>query len=129
MLVAVASVVVLSAVGALEFFAFFLLLWWVPFLILPALGAAVGGVGGLLERRSRRPVEWLRKEKELLEALARRGELSPAGAALETSLSVAEADRMLSGLARDGHVEVRAREGRLAYALWSADRRELEETA
>jgi hypothetical protein len=42
---------------------------------------------------------------------------------------VAEADRMLSGLARDGHVEVRARDGRLSYALWDADRRELEERA
>jgi DNA-binding IclR family transcriptional regulator len=86
-------------------------------------------VGDVLETRARRPVEGARKEKELLEALARWGELSPARAALETSLSVAEADRMLSGLAKDGHVEVRARDGRLGYALWEHDRRELEERA
>jgi DNA-binding IclR family transcriptional regulator len=65
------------------------------------------------------------KERELLEALARHGEISPALAALETSLTVAEANRMLSDLASSGHVEVRAREGRLGYALWERDRREL----
>jgi hypothetical protein len=32
---------------------------------------------------------------------------------------------MLSDLAKDGHIEVRAREGRLGYALWEGDRREL----
>jgi hypothetical protein len=75
--------------------------------------------------RERGKVDDGRKEKELLEALARHGELTPARAALETSLGVAEADRMLSGLAKDGHIELRAREGRLEYALWDADRREL----
>ena len=122
----VAGVLLFSAVGgAFHFFPFFLLLWWVPFLLLPA----VRGVGEVFEARARRPVEGERKEKELLEALARWGELSPARAALETSLSVAEADRMLSGLAKDGHVEVRARDGRLGYSLWEHDRRELEERA
>ena len=48
-------------------------------------------------------------------------------AALETSLTVAEANRMLSDLANSGHVEVRAHEGRLGYALWERDRRELAE--
>jgi hypothetical protein len=61
------------------------------------------------------------KEKELLEALGRRGELTVAGTALETSLSVEEANRMLSGLAAKGHLEVRVRDGRLLYALWERD--------
>ena len=51
--------------------------------------------------------------------------ITAARAALETSLSVSEADEMLSELAKDGHVEVRAREGRLGYALWEHDRKEL----
>jgi len=53
------------------------------------------------------------KEQELLEALGRSpsGELTAAGAALETSLSVKEADLMLSGLAAKGHLRVRTREG------------------
>ncbi|MDQ3791833.1 MAG: hypothetical protein M3341_04185, partial [Actinomycetota bacterium] len=75
--------------------------------------------------RSRRVVDGDLKEKELLGALDRHGELTAARAALETSLSVSEADRMLSELAKEGHVEVRAREGRLGYALWEHDRNEL----
>jgi hypothetical protein len=66
-----------------------------------------------------------RKERELLEALARYGEISPARAALETTRSVSEADGMLSELAKNGHIEVRAHEGTLGYALWEHDRREL----
>jgi capsular polysaccharide biosynthesis protein len=61
------------------------------------------------------------KEKELLEALGRRGALTVAGVALETSLTVEEADRMLSALAAKGHVEVTVERGRLLYALWDRD--------
>ena len=60
-------------------------------------------------------------EKELLGALARRGALTAAGAALETSLTVEEADRMLSALAAKGHLEVRVARGRLLYSLWEGD--------
>jgi hypothetical protein len=58
------------------------------------------------------------KERELLLALERHGEITAARAALETSLGVAAAEEMLSELANDGHVRVAAREGTLAYALW-----------
>jgi hypothetical protein len=61
------------------------------------------------------------KEKELLEALRRRGALTAAGVALETSLSVEEADRMLSALAAQGHLEVRVEHGRLLYSFWESD--------
>jgi len=108
-----------------HFFPFFLFFWVIPFFLVPALVLSVRSVALFLEGRARRPVDDGRKEKELLEALARHGELTPARAALETTLSVSEADRMLSGLAKDGHIEVRAREGRLGYALWDRDRREL----
>jgi hypothetical protein len=109
----------------LDFFLFFLLFWAIPFFVVPALALSMRSVAHFVEGRARRPVDDGRKEKELLEALARHGELTPARAALETSLSVAEADGVLSGLAKDGHIEVRARDGRLGYALWDADRREL----
>ena len=99
--------------------------WMIPFLLVPALGLSVRGIAGLLEARSRRPADNERKERELLEALARYGEITPARAALETTLSVSEADQMLSELAKNGHIEVCAREGRLGYALWEHDRREL----
>ena len=116
-----------SVAGAFDFFPFpfFFFFWMVPFFLVPALGLSVRSVAGLLEARAQRPVDEGRKEKELLGALARHGELTPARAALETSLSVAEADRMLSELAKDGHIEVHAREGRLGYALWDRDQREL----
>ena len=62
------------------------------------------------------------KEQELLEALGRSpsGELTAAGAALETSLTVEEADRMLFRLAAKGHLRVRASEtgGGLFYSFW-----------
>ena len=61
------------------------------------------------------------KEKELLEALGRRGALTVAGAALETSLTVGEADRVLSALAAKGHLEVGVERGRLLYSLWEGD--------
>lgn len=112
-------------VGAFDFFPFFFLFWMIPFFLVPALGLSARSVAGLFEARAQKPVDEGRKEKEVLEALARHGELTAARAALETSLSVAEADEMLSGLAKDGHIEVRAREGRLGYALWDTDRREL----
>lgn len=64
------------------------------------------------------------KEKELLRALERLEEITAARAALETPLSIAEAEGMLATLASAGHVEVRARDGTLAYALRAADRRE-----
>ena len=109
------------------------LIWAVPFFLMPAFVAVARGLTGLAEDRTRersgRVTAQESKERELLEALARRGELSPALAALETSLTVAEADRMLSDLANDGHVEVRAHEGRLGYALWERDRRELTDGA
>jgi hypothetical protein len=41
-----------------------------------------------------------------------------AGVALETSLSVEQAERMLSELAGKGHLEVRVEHGRLFYSLW-----------
>lgn len=118
----------LMAGPAFRFFPLlFLLIWAVPFLVAPVFVAVVRGFTELTETRARKggTVTEESKERELLEALARRGELSPALAALETSLSVAEANRMLSDLANSGHVEVRAREGRLGYALWERDRREL----
>ena len=113
---------------AFHFFPFFLILA-VPFLLVPVLAAAGRGFAGVAEARTRerkdRATSEESKERELLGALARRGELSPALAALETSLTVAEADRMLSGLAESGHLEVRAHEGRIGYSLWEQDRRQL----
>jgi hypothetical protein len=123
---AVGVMVFFFAAAPFDLFPFIFFFWWmILFFLVPAIGLSAGGIAGLVEARSRQPLDNESKEKELLEALAQHGEITGAKAALETSLSVSEADRMLSGLAKDGHVEVRAREGRLVYALWEHDRREL----
>jgi hypothetical protein len=120
------GVVIFSlAVATFDFFPFFMFFWMIPFFLAPAIVLSVRGLAGLVEGRSGRAPDKDLREKELLEVLARHGEITAARAALETSLSVAEADRMLSELAKDGHVEVRAREGRLGYALWEQVRKEL----
>jgi capsular polysaccharide biosynthesis protein len=61
------------------------------------------------------------KEQELLLALGRRGKLTAVEAALESSLSVEEANRMLFDLAAKGHLQVIVEHGRLYYAFWERD--------
>jgi hypothetical protein len=58
------------------------------------------------------------KEQELLEALDRRGKLSALQVAMETSLSVEEANRMLHELAVRGHLEITVKSGKLVYGFW-----------
>jgi ATP/maltotriose-dependent transcriptional regulator MalT len=73
--------------------------------------------------QSRRAVPGTReKEKEILGALEERGELTPATAAMRTSLTVEEAAKMLEGLAAKGHLRVLNRDGVLAYTLFENDR-------
>jgi hypothetical protein len=106
-------------------------LWWLVFvfgwMIFPAFGLLVRGIAGLSEGPDEPAVA--RGERELLEALQRRGELTPAQAAMETSLTVNEADKMLEDLAAKGHLDVKVRGGGLFYGLWEngsgAGRREL----
>ena len=58
------------------------------------------------------------KERELLSAMRDNGgSITPAEAAMETSLTVREADQMLSELAGGGHLAVESKEGSLFYAL------------
>ncbi|MDQ3375440.1 MAG: hypothetical protein M3533_00905 [Actinomycetota bacterium] len=104
-------------------------LWWIFttyfWIAFPALGLLGSGISGLGEERRSRPAA-VDPERELLAALRDRGEMTPAGAAAETSLSVDEADRRLRGLAEAGHLEMRVRGGGLFYALWEAEKRRIE---
>ncbi len=63
------------------------------------------------------------KEKELLLALEKRGELTPATAAMRTSLTIDEASKLLDRLASRGHLRVLDREDAVAYALPEKGRR------
>jgi hypothetical protein len=99
-------------------------LWWIFttyfWVAFPALGMLGSGLAGLGEEWRAR-AEAVDPERELLVALLSHGEMTPAGAAAETSLSVDEADRRLRELAEAGHLEVRVRGGGLFYALWEAE--------
>ncbi len=63
------------------------------------------------------------KEKQLLLALEERGELTPATAAMRTSLTIEEASRMMEKLAARGHLQVLNREGVPAYTLFEKEQR------
>jgi capsular polysaccharide biosynthesis protein len=78
----------------------------------------VGQAGILSRRHSDYSIVERIKEKELLRALGRRGKLTAVGAALETSLSVEEANRMLFELAARGQLEVTVEDGKLLYSFW-----------
>jgi hypothetical protein len=66
-------------------------------------------------RRAAQPPD---KERELLSAIRDSGgAITPAEAAMETSLTVREADRMLSELAGGGHLSVESAGGTLRYSL------------
>ena len=98
-------------------------LWFTYFwVIFPAFGLLIRSIAGLSEGEGRGEIPGgTNKERELLGALQEHGELTPAQAAMETSLSVAEADRMLRELAEGGHLDVRVRGGGLFYSLWERD--------
>jgi hypothetical protein len=114
------------------------------FRILPELGTSIGrildiaflwlvllsffllfnGLRGLLSVRGRRKQPSVvvgSGERELLGALREHGELTPAEAAMETSLTVAEADSLFKELAEGGHLQIRVRGGGLSYSLWGRE--------
>ncbi|MGH3147618.1 MAG: hypothetical protein ACRDTR_17635, partial [Rubrobacter sp.] len=97
--------------------------WWV----VPLVGAAVPIALVLAQNRTPRDREGLAetKERELLDALRELSELTPTTAAMLTTATVSEASEILENLARAGHLEAQAREGRLVYALREGDRRGL----
>ena len=91
-----------------------------PFLIAAAalLGKGIGEFAKTRRALSKPPGG----ERELLSAIRDNGgSITPAEAAMETSLTVREADAMLSELAGGGHVAVKSRNGALFYSLPSRD--------
>jgi DNA-binding CsgD family transcriptional regulator len=91
--------------------------WWV----VPLLGVAGPLALAALQRSGsvpEKPDSRGSGERELLKALAERGEMmTPAAAAMRTSLTVDEASRVLDGLAAGGHLEPRTEDGVVAYLL------------
>jgi hypothetical protein len=81
--------------------------------------AALLGKGMSDLQKQKRAVEPpVSKERELLSAIRDNGgSITPTEAAMETSLTVREADGMLSELAGGGHLAVQSRDGALFYVL------------
>ncbi len=101
-----------AAVGltAGELVAFFVFMF--PASVLLALGLS------RLEQQRKVVSPRVSKERELLSAIRNNmGNITPAEAAMETSLTVSEADKMLSELAAGGHLQVESSEGTLVYRL------------
>ncbi len=85
---------------------------WIPTAVLFTLG--------FRQLRARRSASTRLKsggEKQLLIVLRNVGSITPIQAALETSLTVDEAEEILSRLANRGHLHVQSRDGTLYYLL------------
>jgi DNA-binding CsgD family transcriptional regulator len=98
--------------------------WWLALVCATAAPVALAILdrpGPTLEKADVRKV----KEREILQALAERGALTTTTAAMRTSLTVDEASKMLEGLARKGHLELRMDSGAMSYALQQRDTHEL----
>ncbi len=98
--VAVGLVVILPILlSAPLFFTVLSDVWWIfmtyAWAVFPAFGLLIRGILGFFDNEDR-PTSGNGKERELLGALREYGELAPARAAMETSLTVSEADEMLS---------------------------------
>ncbi len=118
--------VVVASVCVLFLFTSF---WWLIFFfgwaIFPAFGLLLRGIAGLSDGGGEAQISGGgSKERELLGALREHEEITPTRAAMETSLTVEEADDMLRELAAKGHLDVRVRGGGIFYGLWRADEAE-----
>jgi hypothetical protein len=92
----------------------------VPFFVFmfPASVLLALGLSRLEQQRRKAVSPRIGKERELLSAMRNNtGSITPAEAAMETSLTVSEADEMLSELAAGGHLQVESSEGTLVYRL------------
>ena len=101
----------------------------VPFFVFmfPASVLLALGLSRLEHQRRKAISPRVSKERELLLAMRNnKGSITPAEAAMETSLTVSEADKMLSELAGGGHLHVESSEGTLVYRLPGKHELELE---
>ena len=92
----------------------------VPFFVFmfPASVLLALGFSRLEQQRRKAVSPRVSKERELLLAMRNNmGSITPAEAAMETSLTVSEADKMLSELSAGGHLQVESSEGTLVYRL------------
>jgi hypothetical protein len=104
-------------------------LWWLVLVF----GVAVPPLFVALQNRRTRPdskrtADYNNKEeRELIDVLRERGEITPASAAMPTTLTADRASGILEALTGKDRLEARARDGTLVYAPSERDRRSFEE--
>ena len=87
-------------------------------LMIPAVALLADAIQDAARRRRAISSPPANRERELLSAIRDNGgSITPAEAAMETSLTVGEADQMLSELAGGGHLFVESAGGTLRYSL------------
>ena len=97
-------------------------------LMIPAVALLADAFQDAARRRRALSSPPANRERELLSAIRDNGgSITPAEAAMETSLTVREADWMLSELAGGGHLSVESAEGTLRYSLPGRRTTELDE--
>ncbi len=94
--------------------------WWLVLLFGTAAPIALVAMRGWASSKAA-GVDAGRAEREVLGALREHDELTPTAAAMLTPLTAAEATKTLEKLVREGHLEARARDGAVAYALREGD--------
>jgi hypothetical protein len=86
-------------------------------LMIPAVALLADAIQDAARRRRALASPPANRERELLSAIRDNGgSITPAEAAMETSLTVRDADRMLSELAGGGHLTVESMGGTLRYS-------------
>ena len=98
-------------------------LWWLVLVFGTAVPLLLVAVRSRMARAGGDLPQDHKDERELLDVLRERGELTPVSAAMLTTLTVDGASAVLEALTRKGHLEARARDGTLVYALRERDRR------
>ena len=95
--------------------------WWTLDLwalsVVPSVVLVARGIWQIGHQRPQGTRPKLGAEKQLLMVLRDVGSITPIQAALETSLTVDEAEEILTHLANRGHLHVEGRDGALLYVL------------
>jgi len=97
-------------------------LWWLVLVFGAAVPVLLVALQNWRSRAGRNLPADYNGERQLLDALRDRGELTPASAAMLTDLTVDAASDILGALTRKGHLEARARDGSILYTLRERDR-------
>lgn len=97
-------------------------LWWLVLVFGAAVPVLLVALQNWRSRAGGDPLSEHEGERQLLDVLRERGELTPTSAAMLTTLTVDGASDILGALTRKGHLEAQAHDGSILYTLRERDR-------